>query len=463
MTRPALLWFRRDLRLADHPALDAARAGRRDVLGVFVLDPVLWRGAGPARRTFLAGALADLSRRTGGRLAVLHGEPATVLPAAARHVGAGAVHVSADYTPYGTARDEQVRAALARDGIGWAATGGPYAVEPGHLRTGAGAGYRRFAAYRRSWLAHGWPEPVRPRPGDWLSYDGPHRGGLPQGSWAGDPLPEPTEQAALARWREFRDRALPGYAEGRDRPDLDGTSGMSAYLHLGLVHPRTLLAGLGEGEGARRFRTELCWREFYADVLLAEPGSAWTTHDPGMRGVPVDTGPGAREVFEAWQDGRTGFPLVDAGMRQLAATGWMHNRVRMVTASFLVKDLHLPWQWGARHFLRHLVDGDLASNNHGWQWVAGSGPDAAPYFRVFNPARQGAAFDPDGRYVHRWVPELAGLPAAQVHAPGAHRPTGYPPPLVDHAAQRAEALLRYRSTRPGGGAKAGPQRGSPRG
>ncbi|MCB1005645.1 MAG: FAD-binding domain-containing protein, partial [Acidimicrobiales bacterium] len=185
-------------------------------------------------------------------------------------------------------------------------------------------------------------------------------------------------------------------------------------------------------------------REFYADVLFVRPESAWRNLNPRMDAMPLDTDAAAHRRFDRWATGTTGFPFVDAGMRQLAATGWMHNRVRMVVASFLVKDLHLPWQWGARHFMAHLVDGDLASNSHGWQWAAGTGTDAAPYFRVFNPTSQGERFDPDGDYVRRWVPELAAVAGRLVHAPGLHRPEAYPPPMVDHGAEREEALRRYR-------------------
>jgi deoxyribodipyrimidine photo-lyase len=200
------------------------------------------------------------------------------------------------------------------------------------------------------------------------------------------------------------------------------------------------------GDAAERYRTELAWREFYADVLYHAPDSARKNHDRRFDALTVDEGVEAQRLFAAWCDGRTGYPIVDAGMRQLRAEAWMHNRVRMIVASFLVKDLHLPWWWGARHFMRHLVDGDLASNQHGWQWVAGSGTDAAPYFRIFNPTTQGERFDPDGDYVRRYVPELRGITGKRVHRPWTLSdapPGGYPGPVVDHAAERADALARY--------------------
>jgi deoxyribodipyrimidine photo-lyase len=224
---------------------------------------------------------------------------------------------------------------------------------------------------------------------------------------------------------------------------------MSAHLKYGVVHPRTLLADVvaHPGPAAERYRSELCWRDFYADVLWHRPESAREALRPDMARLRVDE-PGER--FRAWQEGRTGYPVVDAGMRQLLAEGWVHNRARMIVASFLVKDLHVAWQFGARHFMHWLRDGDLASNNHGWQWVAGTGTDPAPFFRIFNPVTQGLKFDPDGDYVRRYVPELRHLPGGAAHEPWKHpdgHAHGYPARIVDHAAERAEALRRYEEAR----------------
>ena len=223
---------------------------------------------------------------------------------------------------------------------------------------------------------------------------------------------------------------------------------MSVHLKYGTLHPRTLLADLAQqsGEGAETMRSELAWRDFYADVLWHRPDSARENYDTRFDRMPWDSGPAADEHFAAWAEGRTGFPIVDAGMRQLRETAWVHNRVRMIVASFLVKDLHLPWWWGARHFMQLLVDGDLASNQHGWQWTAGSGTDASPYFRVFNPVTQGEKFDPDGEYVRKFVRELRSVPGKAVHQPWAlpdGPPNGYPRPIVDHAEERRAALARY--------------------
>ena len=247
----------------------------------------------------------------------------------------------------------------------------------------------------------------------------------------------------MKRWRAFRDSALTDYASGRNRPDREGSSRMSVHLKWGEVHPRTLLADLGQSKSHETFRNELCWREFYAHVLWHQPQTAREYMKQELAGIAYDD-PGPQ--FDAWRQGRTGYPVVDAGMRALAAEGWLHNRLRMIVASFLVKDLHVEWTHGARHFMAHLVDGDLASNQHGWQWVAGTGTDAAPFFRVFNPVLQGLKFDPNGDYVRRWVEELRDVPGPDVHEPWKLRdglPNGYPERIVDHATERAEALRRY--------------------
>ncbi|MDQ2708303.1 MAG: FAD-binding domain-containing protein, partial [Actinomycetota bacterium] len=254
--------------------------------------------------------------------------------------------------------------------------------------------------------------------------------------------------AAARAWAAFRDGPLADYHSARDRPDLHGTSRLSPYLRFGCLHPRTLLADLArqQGAGPDTYRSELAWREFYADVLWHRPSTARQNADSRFDALPTVDGPEARRRFDAWCAGRSGYPIVDAGMRQLLAEGWLHNRVRMIVASFLVKDLHLPWQCGARHFMRHLVDGDLASNQHGWQWTAGSGTDAAPYYRIFNPTTQGERFDPSGDYVRHYVPELRGVPGKAVHRPWklpGGPPAGYPPPMVDHTVERKDALARY--------------------
>jgi deoxyribodipyrimidine photo-lyase len=442
----SVMWFRRDLRLRDHPALQAAADGAR-VLALFVLDDALLRPSGSARVAFLLGSLraldADL-REHGGRLIVRSGRPEQVVPDVVAELGAAAVHISADYAPYGAARDERVAAALGE--VPLVRTGSPYAVAPGRVTTADGRPYQVYSAFYRSWRAHGWRAPATSRLAhiDWLRADGiaiPDDPELPDDLR----LPEPGEAAAHRAWRRFHPER---YADERDRPDLDHTSRLSPYLKFGAIHPRTLLAKLGPEDEV--WRRELAWREFYAAVLHFWPDSAREYFRPELRDLPYATGKTADERFAAWAAGRTGFPIVDAGMRQLRGEGWMHNRVRMITASFLVKDLHIEWTRGARHFMRLLVDGDLASNQHGWQWTAGTGTDAAPYFRIFNPIRQGEKFDPDGAYIRRWVPELESLPATEIHEPWARPdgpPAGYPSPVVDHAEQRAASLAAYQELR----------------
>jgi deoxyribodipyrimidine photo-lyase len=457
-----VMWFRRDLRLRDQPALLAATGagdlagggrGAGSVLPLFVLDAALLRAAGAVRPAYLAKSLAALDaqlRARGGALTLRAGDPEAEVVRAALLVGASEVHISADFTPYGVRRDQRVEAALAREGIALVRTGSPYAVAPGAVTKADGSPYAVYTPYFRAWEAHGWASPAGSPP-DALTLTTVDGEPLPH--WPEPPglsLPEAGEDAALHRWADVLHTVLPDYADTRNRPDLDGTSALSAALRWGEVHPRTLLADLGDSPGHTTFRKELAWREFYADVLHHRPASAWTTWRPAMAGMRVDDDAKARERFAVWCDGRTGYPFVDAGMRQLRREGWMHNRVRMVTASFLVKDLHLPWQWGARHFMTWLRDGDLASNQHGWQWTAGTGTDAAPYFRIFNPVTQGLRFDPDGDYVRWYVPELRSLDGAAAHEPW-NAPLlapDYPPPMIDHAAERDEALARLAEVTP---------------
>lgn len=443
------MWFRADLRLADHPALRAAvAAGDEGVVPLFVLDDHFTRSAMGVRQAYLAALLADLDDRVGG-LHVVHGDPETEVPRVARAAGATSVHVTAAHTPYGRERDGRVAAALGD--VSFRRTGSGYAVGPGSVTKDDGTGYRVFTPFFRAWQAHGWADPapaVRASSVPWLRPAGRnHR--LPDTPVpAGVELPPVGEEAARRHWRRWLDAHVDDYATERDRPDLDTTSRMSVHLKWGTIHPRTLLADLAgrSGDGPRAYARELAFREFYADVLHQRPDSAFGYWNRDFARMAYDAPAGD---LEAWQQGRTGIPVVDAGMRQLLAQGWMHNRVRMIVASFLVKDLHLEWTHGARWFRERLVDADLASNQHGWQWVAGCGTDAAPYFRVFNPVAQGRKFDPDGAYVRRWIPELAGIDGAAVHEPWLldPPPDGYPPPLVDHAEERREALRRYDAIR----------------
>ncbi|MDQ3424457.1 MAG: DNA photolyase family protein [Actinomycetota bacterium] len=448
----SVMWFRRDLRLADNPALLAAVAADSEVVPLFVLDPALWRAAGGARLAYLTSSLSDFGHRVGA-LQVRRGAPVAEVVTVARAAHARTVHVAEDFGPYGRRRDEQVEQALARHGITLVRTGSPYAVSPGRIVNKTGDPYQVFTPYSRAWLQHGWAQPCSaPRDVSWVrplaSHDLPEAP-LPDGL----SLPPAGEAAAHRRWRHFLDEHLRDYGTARDRADLDRTSRMSVHLKWGEIHPRTMLADLAthRSESAATFRTELGWREFYADVLWRRPDSARDYYKPEFARMEYDEpGDEPADGFEAWRHGLTGYPVVDAGMRQLRTEGWMHNRVRMIVASFLVKDLHLEWQHGARHFMQWLVDGDLASNQHGWQWTAGCGTDAAPYFRVFNPTTQGQKFDPNGDYIRRYVPELRDLDARAIHQPwtlDGGPPRGYPAPIVDHAKERREALRRYQTVR----------------
>ena len=439
----ALLWFRRDLRLADHPALLAACDAADEVLPIFVLDDVLRQPAGPARLSFLYRTLRDLQERTGGALRVVHGKPGTVIPQLVRDSGSQSVHISSDHGPYGRKRDAGVAEALGA--IPLIATGSPYGVTPGLLRKHDGSPYKVYTPYLKAWRARGLHAPaVSPHRLPW-SDGGLAESGIPVDPMAGV-LPEATEAAALQRWQEFRQSAVHGYDENRNFPGIDRTSRLSVYLKYGLLHPRTLHADLGSSDGERVYGQELIWRDFYADVLWHHPQSARQDLTQAISALEYDQ-PGAS--LQAWKEGRTGFPIVDAGMRQLLAEGWMHNRVRMIVASFLTKDLHLYWTEGARHFMQHLIDGDLASNQHGWQWTAGTGTDASPYFRVFNPVKQGQDYDAEGDYIRRWVPELRAVQGKAIHEPWAlpTPPPDYPAPIVDHRTEREEALRRYQAAR----------------
>ncbi|HEX2399875.1 MAG TPA: deoxyribodipyrimidine photo-lyase [Mycobacterium sp.] len=422
---PTLLWFRRDLRLHDLPPLLDAAAADGDVLACFVLDPRLKTSSGPRRLQYLYDSLRDLRERLDGRLLVTRGRPETRIPKLAKEIGAASVHVSADFSPFGRRRDDAVRDALGD--VPLEEAGSPYLVSPGRVTKADGTPYKVFTPFYDAWRRHGWRPPAKSDATavSWIDpADVPGGVDIPD---AGVELELPAgETAARTQWSNFVGSGLDNYADDRDRPDLDATSRMSAHLKFGTIHPRTMAADVGRGKGAQAYLRELAFRDFYAAVLYEWPDSAWWNWNREFDAITMDDD---RALFEAWKAGRTGFPIVDAGMRQLAQTGFMHNRLRMIVASFLVKDLHLPWQWGARWFLEQLVDGDIANNQHGWQWAAGCGTDAAPYFRVFNPTTQGKKFDPDGGYVRRWVPEADD--------------DDYPDPIVDHAAERKEALRRY--------------------
>jgi len=429
------MWFRRDLRVADNPALLAAGADGAEVVPVFIVDPT-FAGAGAPRLAYLHDALASLDssiRDLGGHgLVIRHGDPVDVIPALSADVDAHAVYVAREYAPYGRRRDAAVKASLIADERHLRGVGSPYAVAPGSVSKDDGTPYAVFTPFSKVWRRVGWDPPADAPADDfrWANLTGVESESHGERPDPGIELPDASEGAAHDRWHAFGLDGVDAYPDRRDLPAVTGTSRLSPALKWGTIHPRQLLADLdasGAGpKGHTVFSSELAWREFYADVLFQQPRTAWENLNPKMDAMPVDTDRAARERFDRWTAGETGFGIVDAGMRELAGTGWMHNRVRMIVASFLVKDLHLPWQWGARWFMQHLIDGDLASNNHGWQWAAGTGTDAAPYFRVFNPHLQQERYDPDGEYVERWVTDPVE-------------------PMLDHRAERDEALRRLKS------------------
>jgi len=446
------MWFRRDLRLRDNPALLAAIEASREsgdgrVVPLFVVDPAIWDAAGPVRQAYLVDSLDSLGASLGRNLLIRHGRPQDILPEVVAASGATSVHIADDFGPYGRVRDAEVESLLR---VPLVRTGSPYAVAPGRVTKDDGTAYRVYTPFWRAWVRHGWRQPASAPPSDVEWWEAMPCEGRPARPDLGDlVLPKAGEAAARERWNEFRESRLTDYTELRNRADLAGTSAMGHHLKWGEIHPRTMLADLGQADEV--FGKELAWREFYADVLTQKPQSATRSLDVRFdTRMPWTTGDDADSLFDSWSKGRTGYPFVDAGMRQLRAEGWMHNRVRMVVASFLVKDLHLPWQRGAREFMKWLRDGDLASNAHGWQWTAGCGTDASPFYRVFNPVLQGLKFDPEGDYVRRYIPELRHLPGKSVHEPWKAIDgyvDGYPEPIVDHAVERDVALADFASVK----------------
>jgi deoxyribodipyrimidine photo-lyase len=470
----AIVWFRRDLRLTDQPALAAALAGGRHVVPVYVHSPDEdgpW-AAGGASRWWLHHSLRALDaalRERGSRLVVLRGPTLEALLALARATGATGVHWNRQYEPAAIARDSRVKAALRDEGLNADSHGGSLLFEPWTVQTGGGGPYRVFTPFWRNCRqrldALAPPTPAPPAIP------------LPAGTPAGEPidalalLPRirwdagfadawtPGERGALARLDAFCADAIDAYADGRNRPDLPGTSRLSPHLHFGEVSPRQALAAALHGHGrepgltagAEAFVRELGWREFAHHLLYHYPATVDAPMDARFERLDWRDDPAG---LHAWQRGLTGYPIVDAGMRELWHTGWMHNRVRMIVASLLTKNLGLHWHAGLRWFHDTLVDADLANNVLGWQWVAGSGADASPYYRIFNPTLQAERYDAGRAYLRRWVPELAGLPDAWIHRPAEApvevlRAAGvmlggtYPHPIVDFRGSRDRALAQW--------------------
>ncbi len=424
-----LVWHRADLRTHDHPAL-ANAAARGQCLPCFVLDPRLLSTpyTGNNRIQWLYACLAALSesyRALGSSLVLVAGRPEQELLRLARETGAKAVYALRSYEPIGVARDARVKAALEAAGIELKFFAGDCILEPGSVLSGSGTHYKVFTPFWRTWSSLPMSE-IQPTPKHLEPHAVPSLE-LPKIS-ALLPLPEAGEHAAMQRLEQFIRRVGLHYETQRDLPSIEGTSRLSLDLHLGTISPR-VAASRASQAGMTAWVRELCWRDFYRHILLAEPRleneafkSEWNTFPWREDALDLD----------AWRTGNTGYPIVDAGMRQLSSTGWMHNRVRMIVASFLCKHLLISWQSGEAHFNQLLLDGDLSSNNGGWQWSAGCGVDAAPYFRVFNPVTQGQKFDSSAEYIKRYIPELEGLPNNEAHQPwtGLRPPKSYPAPIL---------------------------------
>lgn len=473
---PSLVWLRRDLRLHDHAALHTALQAREPVQPVFIFDPeILARFGNPKDRrlSFLARtlfALHEALRGHGGGLLVLHGRAREAIPALAAALKAAGVVCAADYEPQTRARDEAVRAALGAAGMAWQAVTDHVIFPPGAVLKEDGTPYRVFTPFSKRWRAclnqHSYAQQSVALQGRLADYPsvckaadaaGLSRLRVQDGAAAmleavGYSLvdePEWPVHDAPARLHHVIENRLDAYHETGDRLDMDGTSRLSPYLRFGLISVRACfrLAAERPGRGSDTWQTELIWREFYQHILSYFPDSASEEFQDACRGLPWRQD---AQTLAAWQEGRTGYPIVDAAMRQLRDMGWMHNRARMIVASFLTKDLHLDWRLGEEHFAQYLMDYDLASNVGGWQWAASTGTDAQPYFRIFNPERQSRRFDPEGAYIRRFVPELRDVQGDAIHAPhkakDLFRPPDYPEPIVDHHVEKDKAVAMFKKT-----------------
>ena len=437
---PSVMWFRRDLRINDHPALNAAiesafQDGDGQVVALFNIDPKVFDAAGLPLQAYQNASLKSLNDSLNGKLLIRYGSPKDVLLEVVKASKAKTVHISEDFEPYGRKRDIEVEKELAKVNVSLIRTGSAYAVAPFRVTKDDGTPYRVFTPFYRSWLKHGWRKPAEKfkKNPPWL---------LPLPSQAlpkveaGIEIPKAGEANALDLFEKFLKNNMNGYDVNRNRPDMSATSRLSIPLRFGEIHPRTILLELDTTTDQDTFRKEICWREFYAEVLATAPESETKSLDQKWELMGWDQEKDFQARLKKWQDGKTGFPIVDAGMRQLKQSGWMHNRVRMIVAS----------QW----FIKHLLDGDIASNSHGWQWTAGCGTDASPYYRIFNPMTQAEKFDPDAKYVLKWIPELKHLKGMAAHTPW-DQPDGYlhdyPKRMIDHAEERDETLRRYKASK----------------
>jgi deoxyribodipyrimidine photo-lyase len=462
-----VIWFRRDLRMNDNPALAAAAETPGGVVAAFCFEPGITSGrhGSPNRNAYLLASLRELDenlRAAGSRLHYRRGDPAQEISRLAAEAGASAVHVNRDHTAHSRRRDRRVEAALAECGIELIGHSGLTCAEPARIETGDGGPFRVFTPFHRAWLKAPRRDPAS-RPRELTATAGASKlriGRAPSEADLG--IDAEAKRIAEAsgpgemRGRERMRAAVEScsrYADVRDLPGIDRTTRLSPALHFGTVSARELesLLAAKRSDGAKALRRQLCWRDFWLNVIRNFPDNRTAEYDERFRGMRWRHDP---ESLDAWRDGRTGVPWIDAGMRQLRAEGWMHNRVRMAVASYLTKNLLIDWREGESHFMGHLLDGDEAQNNGNWQWAASVGADPQPYFRIFNPVRQQRRFDPDGIYVRRWVPEIASLPDQYLTSPwdapgdvqtdaGCKIGTDYPAPIVDLGESRAEALARF--------------------
>ena len=460
----SLVWFRRDLRDVDHAALARALEDGGPVHCVFVFDREIL-DALPSREDrrveFIAGSLRELDaslRERGGGLIVLHARARDAIPTLARELGVAAVHANRDYEPAAIARDDEIDDSLAALGIAFVTHKDQVIFERDEVLTQTGTPFAIFTPYARAWRARLTPADLAahdctPRPGQLAIPDAVPPGlTLPALGFAPTDLKMPTGMRGAAQlFEDFLGR-IGRYHETRDFPAVKGPSYLSPHLRFGTISIRRLAAAAHAeslqpgGKGAETWLNELIWREFYQMILWHRPDVVDHAFKPECDRLAWEDPPGQ---FAAWQAGRTGYPLVDAAQRQLLQSGWMHNRLRMVSASFLTKDLGIDWRRGERHFADWLLDYDLAANNGGWQWAASTGCDAQPYFRIFNPVTQSEKFDPQGRFIRRYVPELQAVPDRFIHAPWKMPvpPAGYPAPIVDHAVARERTLARFAAVR----------------
>ncbi|MEJ5239820.1 MAG: deoxyribodipyrimidine photo-lyase [Anaerolineales bacterium] len=455
--RIVIWWLRRDLRLSDNPALHAAIKNGERVIPCFILDPLLLNGpkTSSKRRDFLLNGLAALDaelRRRGSYLVIRYGDPLTELGRLLNETGAQAIYAEADFSPFARRRDGRIAAVLPLHLVG-----GPTLRHPKEMLKPDGTPYTVFTPFKKAWLQQPLPTPadLLPAPKRIITPSGISSLSLPAIKTSA--IFPPGELEAQRRLERFLSDGIAEYAEKRDRLDIEATSGLSPYLRFGMLSVQQAVVSAlrslqeGAGKGAETWLSELIWREFYVSILYHFPQVLKRNFRREYDGIPWLN---KSEDFAAWKSGQTGYPVVDAAMRQLAATGWMHNRARMIVASFLVKDLLIDWRWGEAWFMQQLVDGDPAANNGGWQWTAGVGTDAAPYFRIFNPVMQSMKFDPQGRFIRRWVPELQNVPDEYIHEPwkmplhvqhraGCRLGRDYPLPIVDHEMARQRVLQAF--------------------